>query len=243
MKNSSPFEPAFKLDFYLSQPHDCGYFPNRRAMSLFADPDHPQSAEAYSRLIALGFRRSGRTVYRPQCFGCHACVPFRVDAQHFRPNRSQLRALRRNQDVTVERKVAEFREEHFELYTRYIAARHPGGGMDNPTREDFARFLCQSIPHTHCYEFRSQGRLLAVAVVDHFDDAFSAVYTYYDPSESQRSLGTFAVLWELAEVQRLGKRWLYLGYWIEDCAKMVYKQAFQPAETLVEGQWQAFQRD
>lgn len=240
MKNSSPLEPVSKLDFYLSQPHDCGYFPNRRAMSLFADPDHPDSAEAYAQLIALGFRRSGRTVYRPQCFGCHACIPFRVDATNFQPTRSQMRAWRRNQDITVENRPAEFCEEHFELYARYIAARHAGGGMDNPTREDFTRFLCQSIPNTCWYEFRAGKQLLAVAVVDQFEDAFSAVYTYYDPGESQRSLGTYAVMWELAEARRLGKRWLYLGYWIENCAKMVYKQAFRPAEIFIDGQWQPF---
>lgn len=240
MKETEPLEPAFKIDFFLSQPHECGYFPKRSAMSLFADPDHAQAFDAYQRLIALGFRRSGRTIYRPQCLGCRACTPLRIDATRFQPNRSQRRNWSRNADIGVRETPSRYDPEHFAIYKAYIAARHANGGMDNPTPSDYEKFLCLGIPETMCYEFRVGEKLIGVAFVDVLEDAMSAVYTFFDPNESHRGLGTYAILWQIKAVATLNKTWLYLGYWIKDCSKMVYKQAFRPAQVLVDGRWQAF---
>jgi arginine-tRNA-protein transferase len=84
---------------------------------------------------------------------------------------------------------------------------------------------------------RLGDKLLAVAVVDRLDDALSAVYTFYEPEEKQRSLGTFSILYEASEAMRLGLDWLYLGYWIKDCNKMNYKNVYKPLEYFRNNTW------
>ena len=52
--------------------------------------------------------------------------------------------------------------------------------------------------------------------MDTLADGLSAVYTFYDTRQGRRSLGVYAVLWQIEAARRQGKKWLYLGYWIED---------------------------
>ena len=186
-----------------------------------------------------GFRRSGEYVYRPRCGTCQACIPVRIPVNTFAPSRSQRRTWQRNQDLRISAQPAGFHEEHFALYRRYIADRHPGGGMDVEDPARYREFLLSSWSDTWCYEFRLDTRLLAVAVVDRLLRGLSAVYTFYDPAYADRGLGTFALLREISEAQRLELSWLYLGYWIEECPKMAYKNRFRPLEVFRDGSWQS----
>jgi arginine-tRNA-protein transferase len=137
----------------------------------------------------------------------------------------------------VRRVDATYRQEHFELYVRYQRARHPGGGMDEPDPEKYVKFLLARHVHTHFYEMRLGHKLLGVAVADVFPDGLSAVYTFFEPADSKRSLGVYAVLLEIAEAKSLGLPWLYLGYWIEESPKMSYKHTFRPLEVYKDGHW------
>jgi arginine-tRNA-protein transferase len=236
--NSPYISQQPSLAFYASAPHECGYLPGRQAVTVFADPDTPIETAAYSQLINFGFRRSGSLVYRPQCPGCQACVSVRVDVNEFTPDRSQRRNTRRNQDLTVVATPAEFVPEHFEIYCRYLASRHRGGGMDNPSAADYMGFLTSPNVDTGFYELRLDDALLGVMVVDHLTQGLSAVYTFFDPEYPQRGLGTFAILWQIREAGRRGLPWVYLGYWVADCEKMAYKNRFRPFEAYINGRWQ-----
>jgi arginyl-tRNA--protein-N-Asp/Glu arginylyltransferase len=228
---------AQPLSFYLSPPEACSYLPARDAVNLFADPLAPMDTELYGRLIDHGFRRSGRYVYRPQCGTCKACVPSRIAVSEFKPNRSQQRNLKRNQDLDASVRAPRFRDEHFALYQRYQDGRHPGGGMDNPRPESYRDFLICDWTETLFVELRLAGRTLAVAVTDLLPQGLSAVYTFFDPEQSARGLGTYAVLWQIREARRRGLPYVYLGYWIAGNRKMRYKTRFRPIEGLVEGRW------
>lgn len=226
-----------RLLFFATPEHPCSYIPGRQATTLFADPGHPKDARLYSQLSHQGFRRSGRHIYRPRCRTCRACVPVRVPVAEFLPRRSQRRAWQANSDLRVRRLEARFRAEHFALYCSYINTRHPGGGMENPTPQDYVEFLISPWTETRFFEFRAGERLVAVAVADLLDDGLSAVYTFFDPKCAARSPGVFALLWEIEEARRLGLEWLYLGYWIAESSKMRYKREYQPQEHLVKGHW------
>jgi arginine-tRNA-protein transferase len=84
---------------------------------------------------------------------------------------------------------------------------------------------------------REHGRLIAVAVTDVTPDAFSAVYTFFDPDLERRSLGTLAILRQLEWAKRESRRHLYLGYWIKDHVKMDYKRRFKPLEVFDGRRW------
>ena len=223
---------------YLTPPHPCSYLPERYATNQFISPSLPVDVGLYSHLIELGFRRSGDYVYRPRCFGCDACIPARIPIDRFTPNRSQRRNMRANRHLEVIAKPSTFDDEHFDLYRRYLAWRHDGGGMDNPTPRDYMGFLTSRRINTQFYELRDKDRLVGVAVVDRLKDSFSAVYTFYEPEQRRSGIGVYAILWQIAEAKRLKLKWIYLGYWIDECMKMRYKGRFQPLEVYRGGRWQ-----
>ncbi|MBJ9976514.1 arginyltransferase [Pseudomonas sp. S75] len=226
-----------RLKFYATQPHSCSYLPEEQATTLFLDPSQPMDVHVYADLSEMGFRRSGDHLYRPHCQNCSACVPARIPAARFSPNRQQRRILKRNEDLNVTAVRPSSSEEYFDLYRRYIEARHADGDMYPPSRDQFSTFLVRDLPFSWFYEFRLQDRLLAVAVCDLLPNGLSAVYTFYEPNEERRSLGRFAILWQVGETLRQGLEAVYLGYWIKNCQKMNYKTQYRPIELLINQRW------
>lgn len=220
------------LRMFRTGTHPCGYWAGREARDLVLDPRDPRLPQFYPMALDWGFRRSGDIVYRPSCAGCQACVAVRVPVAAFAPDRSQRRCLKRNADVDAHIKMPVRTDEHMALYRKYLGARHAGGGMDDHGATEFDQFLIGTWNDGRFLELREQGthRLLAVAVTDLADGALSAVYTFFDPDESARGLGTLAVLKQLEWAARDGRAHLYLGYWIEGHAKMDYKRRFRPLE-------------
>jgi arginine-tRNA-protein transferase len=231
------------LAFFASEPHQCNYLPDKQALTVFADPSVPMSTAIYSRIIEYGFRRSGEYVYIPRCPDCNACISVRIPVDEFQPNRNQRRVMNKNADLSVHQHPPVFNEEHFQLYRTYLHSRHIGGGMENPSVQDYVKFLASSWSHTVFYEIRRQQQLIGVCVADHLHSGLSAVYTYFDPKEEKRSPGSFAILWLVEQARRLGLRSVYLGYYIPNCQKMSYKDRFRPLEAFIGGQWRKYPKN
>jgi arginine-tRNA-protein transferase len=230
---------SLPLLFYVTPPERCAYLPARESVNVFADPRARMNTALYGRLIDKGFRRSGSHLYRPQCPGCNACIPTRIPVARFTPSRSQRRTWKINSDLRVNALTEAYRADHFALYRRYQRGRHAGGEMDNPTLQSYLDFMRCSWADTSLVEFRRGGALLAVAVCDRLAQGLSAVYTFFDPHEQRRGLGTYAILWQIEETRRRGLPYVYLGYWIANNLKMNYKTRFRPIEGLIDGQWRA----
>ena len=226
------------LPFYITPPHPCSYLDDRQATTVFVDPHFPLKMEHYANLARLGFRRSGEHVYRPECTSCTLCIPVRVPVNEFRPSRAQRRCQRKNADIHITLVDAVYREEHFRLYRRYMSARHAGGGMDKDDPQAYQSLISAPWCDSRLIEFRLQGELIAVAVVDQFQQGLSAVYTFFDPAWANRSLGVFAVLSEIRLIQEAKQGWLYLGYWNPQSPKMAYKSNYSPLEFFDSQDWQ-----
>ena len=220
-------------------PHPCGYFPERTAQNLVIDPSANGLAELYALGLERGYRRAGGHVYLPHCVGCRACIASRIPVAAFRADRSQRRCTRANADLAITITEPGFSDERYALYQRYLASRHADGGMDDAPAEDFARFLFTAWSPTRFIEFRADDRLLAVAVTDFCANGLSAVYTFFDPAERARGLGTFAILSQIDIARERHLDHVYLGFWIAGHAKMDYKQRFRPIELLRHGRWVA----
>lgn len=222
----------------------CPYVDGRVERNLFAQLKGPDAQDLHNDLALAGFRRSHHIVYRPACPGCNACVPVRIVAPRFQGGKSLRRIARRNADLTPTRLPARATDEQFRLFARYQQARHDGGEMAAMTFADYRAMVEDTHVTTAVFEYRDPGgALTATMIVDHLPDGLSAVYSFFDPGATDRSLGTFMIL-DLVRLARVdNRRHVYLGYWIEQCAKMAYKARFQPIEALGNHGWQPLTPD
>jgi arginine-tRNA-protein transferase len=229
--------PFANLQFYATAPYPCSYLPGKLARSQVATPSYLIDTDTYGALVSAGFRRSGAFTYRPYCDHCHACVPVRVIAAEYTPTRAQRRSSTRHGTLVARYGELKFNAEHYALYRLYQSERHRGGGMDHDSREQYAHFLLQSNVVTRLVEFREDGQLRMVSIVDELADGLSSVYTFFDPLVARSSFGTYNILWQIEEARRRALPFVYLGYWIAQSRKMAYKAQFRPIEGLVRGEW------
>ncbi len=230
--------------FFVTSPTPCPYLPGRFERKVFTELNGSNASELNDALGRIGFRRSQNVAYRPSCQQCSACVSVRVCAEEFEPTASQRRTMRRNADLVVEARAPWGTEEQYELLTRYLATRHPAGGMADMSEGDFAAMVEHSPVETCVVEYREPtvdgraGRLVGACLTDRQADGLSMVYSFFDTEESGRSgLGTYIILDHIVRGSRAGLPYVYLGYWIEGSDRMAYKTKFRPMERLGPSGW------
>ena len=235
--------PFNSLQFYATAPYACSYLPDHEARSQVATPPQLITTKTYSELIKAGFRRSGHFTYRPYCDHCQSCIATRIQANLFIPNRSQKRAFLKHSNLQVKIMGLQFIPEHYELYREYQQSRHAtqidGSTEDSIEDEEdqYRQFLIQSHIDSFLVEFRENGILRMVSVLDAVNDGLSSVYTFYDASQSKASFGTYGILWQIEKAKELQLPFVYLGYYIQESQKMSYKALYKPIEGLVNGVW------
>ncbi|QJQ33804.1 arginyltransferase [Sphingomonas lacunae] len=230
--------------FFVTSPSPCPYLPGRSERKVFTELTGSNAAQLNDALGRIGFRRSQNVAYRPSCLGCTACVSVRVAAGEFKPSSSQKRTLKAHADLIVEARAPWATEEQYELLTRYLASRHPTGGMADMSEEDFAGMVEHSPVESCVVEYRepnpdgSAGRLVGACLTDRQGDGLSMVYSFFETNDSGRKgLGTFIILDHIVRAARAGLPYVYLGYWIEGSDRMGYKTRFQPLERLGPDGW------
>jgi leucyl-tRNA---protein transferase len=230
--------------FYLTAPSPCPYLAGKEERKVFTHLVGERAGELNNILTHGGFRRSQSIAYRPACEGCRSCVSVRVLTRDFVPTRSMRRIVRRNDDITSEMRTAVPTSEQYSIFRAYLDSRHRDGGMADMTVLDYAMMVEDSHVETRIVEYRRaalgrshQGDLIAVALTDVLGDGLSMVYSFFEPDESARSLGTFMVLDHIARAKELGLAYVYLGYWVRGSGKMDYKSRFLPQERLLPEGW------
>lgn len=225
------------IKLYKTSPHSCSYLEDQKATTLFVDPDMSISRSMNTRLSAMGFRRSGTHIYKPDCANCKACISCRILVEHFQLKRRYNKLLNRNEDlhaVEVEHLQC---EESFNLYCDYINARHADGDMYPPNQEQYSSFITVKTEGARFFKFFAGKQLVAVCVIDHLQHGLSAVYTYFDCKQTRRSLGNYVILWQIEKARAMELPYLYLGYWVKESQKMSYKINYRPLELLIDGKW------
>ena len=216
-------------------PYISGQLEQRIAVDVSLDP------KAHDALARVGFRRVENWVYRPACPYCNACTAWRVDTVAFMPSKSMARILKINQSLSRVVTGLNVDEAHYDLFKAYIMGRHRNGQMAMMSRDDFINMIINSPIDTALVNYYDpDNRLVATVLTDFQSDGLSAVYSFFDPALSRRSLGTFIILDLLQMAKKMMLPWLYLGYYVEGSAKMAYKARYTPAEIFQNGSWRAF---
>jgi arginine-tRNA-protein transferase len=233
--------------FFVTSPAPCPYLPGRTERKVFTELSGSHAAELNEALGRIGFRRSQGVAYRPSCTDCQACVSVRVVANEFKPNATQRKLIRRNADLVVNACEPWTTEEQFQLLRRYLASRHPGGGMAEMDELDFADMVEQTPVTTYIVEYREPsmngrpGKLVGACLTDQQSDGLSMVYSFFDPAlEHRQGLGTFIILDHIQRARAARLPFVYLGYWVKGSARMQYKVRFQPIERLGPNGWRRF---
>lgn len=232
-----------QLRFFLTAPSPCPYLPARDERKVFAHLPLSEGAQVNDALTQIGFRRSQNIAYRPACEGCDACVSARIPVAPYVFSRSERRVIERNTMLTRHLVEAEATMEQFDLLRRYLMARHAEGGMSDMTWPDYVAMVEDTAVRTHIIEYRAPsddrgpGDLIACVLVDLLSDGLSLVYSFYDPSFTRNSLGSFVILDHVVQSRIAGLPFVYLGYWVSGSEKMDYKSRFQPLEVLRPGGW------
>ena len=216
----------------------CPYLSGRVEQQLFAELSGAKALDVFDTLSQGGFRRSHHIIYKPACSGCNACIPVRIPVDRFRPGKSWRRIINRNDDLVATDVGARITEEQFDLFQRYTARRHGEGEMAKMSRRDYAAMVLSSPVDTVMVEFRHpDGNLIAGCLMDRLAGGLSAVYSFFDPAEERRSLGSYVILWMIEEAKRLELDHVYLGYWVAGSPKMNYKARFRPFESFGPKGW------
>jgi len=239
--------PARFPRFFVTNPGPCPYLPGKSERKVFTELSGPHADELNDALGRIGFRRSQNVAYRPSCVDCRACVSVRVVARQFEPNSSQRKVLKRNRDLIVSACRPWSTSEQFALLQRYLAHRHPGGGMSEMDDMDYADMVEQTPVKSYVIEYREPdehggpGRLVGACLTDQQGDGLSMIYSFFDPDHPSRSgLGNFIILDHIQRAARVGLPYVYLGYWVKAAPRMQYKIRYQPLELLGPDGWRPF---
>ncbi|MFK7903174.1 MAG: arginyltransferase [Nitratireductor sp.] len=235
--------------FYLTAPQPCPYLEGKQERKVFTHLVGEQAPQINNMLTHGGFRRSQNIAYRPACDACKECVSTRVQVDHFNPSKSQKRVISKNKDLIGVEVAPEPTSEQYSLFRSYLDARHFDGGMVDMTSLDYAMMVEDTHVDTMLVEYRlrgpdsgitgkGEGPLIALALTDVLNNGLSMVYSFFDPYEDARSLGSFMILDHLRRARKMGLPYVYLGYWVKSSQKMEYKTKFGPQEHLGINGWQ-----
>ena len=236
--------------FFLTAPSPCPYLPGQMEREVFTHLVGARASALNEILTQGGFRRSQNIAYRPACESCKACVSVRVPVDRFVPGRGFRRVIERNRDMIGSRVEAAPTSEQYSLFRDYLDARHSEGGMADMTMLDYAMMVEDTHVETMLVEYRfrgpdsaltgrGDGALIGTALTDILSDGLSMVYSFYEPSYAERSLGSFMILDHIARARKMGLPYVYLGYWVSGSRKMAYKARYQPQEHLGAQGWEA----
>jgi len=216
---------------------ECPYLDNRQSASILVDPEHKIDETLFALLSRSGFRRSGDMLYAPKCPSCKACISVRIPSQQFKPTRSQKRVWKRNSGLSVVLEDVRFEQAHFDLYLKYQKARHADSSMCDDDPAKYISFIDSYYSDSKFLCFYLDKTLIGISVIDQFNDGLSAVYTFFDPEQAARSIGTYAILYIIKYARLHNINYVYLGYWIKNSSKMSYKSQFHPLQGYIDKQW------
>ncbi len=227
-----------KIEFKKTISFPCSYLEGKEEKRLYVNLNKNENDKLLiSELTKNGFRRSYEHMYIPICENCNECIPSRISIKDFKFSKSNSRVIKYNSDLSFKKNIKNS-DSHYELFKNYCYERHESSQMIDMSIKEFKNFFFESKNKNQVFDLvDSSDNLLGSILVDILNDGYSAVYSFFDPYKSKRSLGKLLILKLINELKTINKPFLYLGYWIKNSQKMFYKVSFNNVEFFLQGQW------
>ena len=193
------------------------------------------SAQNCQDLIERGFRRFGKMYFRPICVDCQECQSIKIDVENFIFSKSQKRIINKASHFKSYVQTPTLSQAHLDLFEKYHL--HMKDKKEWSYNETTAEHYYQSFVSGHNefgYEvlYFDEDRLIGVDLIDILEDGISSIYFYYDPDYAQYSLGKFSLYNQIKFAKHSNKKWIYLGYYVQECPSLSYKSEYKPYITL-----------
>lgn len=209
----------------ISNPTKCPYLDGQQFTQQFFYA-YDLLPRELDELLLSGWRKFGLFYFRPHCASCQACTPIRIPVATFKPSKDQRRNLKKNVDIISRPSSLTYRREIFDLYCLHSQSRFKNS--DQHLEDDFKNNFFAQSTHSYLIEYTLGPQLVAVGFVDESIHAINSIYFIFDPTHSQRGLGTLGVLREIQLAKEKGLQYYYLGYWMASNPSLAYKARFSP---------------
>ena len=216
----------------------CPYLPERKKQIRYFLASELNESDI-SLLLAKGWGKFGVYFFQPSCPDCSECIPVRVLCDEFKPSKSQRRNLKKNSNIDIVFAPLKYSERAFEIYKDHSSQRF---SQESNLEEFISGFFSPSVPSLQSESYLN-GELIGLGFLDKGEDCLSSVYFIYDTKFSHLGLGTFSILKEIEHTQMLGLKYYCLGYYVQECQRMAYKNNFRPREhyNWLEDKWEVTQ--
>ncbi|MGB3962397.1 MAG: arginyltransferase [Sulfurimonas sp.] len=212
----------------------CSYLKGKETLTHYKIIDNCSSKNCQD-LIERGYRRFGKMYFRPICAECNECQSIKIDVVNFSFSKSQRRVLKKASHITSYIQRPTLSKKHLELFEKYHLDMHHRKGWDyqetSPQHYQNS-FVCGYNEFGYEILYFDDDQLIAVDLIDILEDGISSIYFYYDPDYNHLALGKLSLYNQVLFAKQKSKKWIYLGYYVEDCPSLSYKSHYKPYLTL-----------
>ena len=212
----------------------CSYLEDREQITHYKIIDNC-TKEGNQDLIERGFRRFGKMYFRPICVDCNECQSIKIDVENYSFSKSARRVLKKADHISTYIQKPTLTQEHLSLFEKYHLFMHKKKEWNyNETSAEhyYNSFVIGHEEFGHEVLYFDEGKLIGVDLIDVLKDGISSIYFYYDPDYAHLSLGKYSLYNQIKFAKKSKMKWIYLGYYVEDCPSLSYKAEYKPYVTL-----------
>lgn len=214
--------------------YKCPYLSNKKQITHYKIIDNCSTKHCQD-LIERGYRRFGKMYFRPDCLSCNECQSIKIDVNNFKFSKSQKRVLKKAQNIRSYIQKPSLSRTHLELFEKYHLFMNEKRAWEySPTNAQryFSSFVDAHNDFGYEVLYYHENKLIGIDLIDILYDGVSSIYFYYDPDYAHYSLGKLSLYNQIMYAKNSYKKWVYLGYYVEDCPSLSYKSHYKPYLTL-----------
>ena len=212
----------------------CSYLDGKKQTMHYKILDNCTARES-QEFIERGFRRFGKMYFRPICADCNECQSIKIDVENFQFSKSAKRVMKKAAHLHSYIQTPTLTQEHLNLFAKYhLFMKKKKEWTYNETSPEhyYNSFVIGHEEFGQEVLYFNGGKLVAVDLIDVLEDGISSIYFYYDPEYAHLSLGRYSLYNQIKFAKRANMKWIYLGYYVEDCPSLAYKSDYKPYTTL-----------